>query len=218
MKKPNFAKLCLRIQLWWQIKKDLRMSRQVMDITIREQLKSIRLRRRRKELGIEDLPVGVVYDGQRFNAGHRYYGLHLIRRMPDAALEYLYDQALEGKGDLDSKVLEFYVAELRYRAERRTARRALFTAVVATVASLLALGIALYATVLLDRTETPPLPSQPTAVIRQNLFVSSLLMRMDESGDNYHRADAGSHGAHRANRRKPAPTVSSKTSEDRRIV
>ena len=31
------------------------MSRQVMDITIREQLKSIRLRRRRKELGIEDL-------------------------------------------------------------------------------------------------------------------------------------------------------------------
>ena len=45
------------------------MSRQVMDITRREQLKSIRLRRRRKELGIEDLPVSVVYDGQRFNAG-----------------------------------------------------------------------------------------------------------------------------------------------------
>ena len=36
------------------------MSRQVMDITIREQLKSIRLRKRRKELGIEDLPIGVV--------------------------------------------------------------------------------------------------------------------------------------------------------------
>ena len=137
------------------------MSRQVMDITRREQLKSIRLRRRRKELGIEDLPVGVVYDGQRFNAGHGYYGLHLIRRMPDAALEYLYDQALEGKGDPDSKVLEFYVAELRYRAERRTARRALVVAVVATVISLLALGIVLYAAVLSDRTETP-LPTGPT--------------------------------------------------------
>ena len=70
------------------------MSRQVMDITRREQLKSIRLRKRRKELGIEDLPIGVVYDGQRFNAGHGYYGFHLIRRMPDAALQYLYDQAL----------------------------------------------------------------------------------------------------------------------------
>ena len=38
MKKPNFAKLHLRVQLWWQIKKDLRMSRQVIDITRREQL------------------------------------------------------------------------------------------------------------------------------------------------------------------------------------
>ena len=186
------------------------MSRQVMDITRREQLKSILLRRRRKELGIEDLPVGVVYDGQRFNAGHGYYGLHLIRRMPDAALEYLYDQALEGKGDPDSKVLEFYVAELRYRAERRTARRTLMVAVAATVASLLALGIALYTTVLSDRTETPLLPTQPTAVIRQNLLVSSLLMHRVESGGNYYRAEAGSHGAHRANRRKPAPTVSPK--------
>ncbi len=112
------------------------MSRQVMDITRREQLKDIRLRKRRKELGIEDLPIGVVYDGQRFNAGHGYYGLHLIRKMPDSALEYLYDQALEGKGDPDSRVLEFYVAELRYRAERRTARRALTAAVIASVVGL----------------------------------------------------------------------------------
>ena len=135
------------------------MSRQVTAVTRREQLKSIRLRRRRKELGIDDLAVGVVYDGQRFNAGHGYYGLHLIRRMPDAALEYLYDQALEGKGDPDRRVLEFYVNELRYRAERRTARRALQVALIATFASLLALGIALYTNVLSDRTETPPLPA-----------------------------------------------------------
>ena len=160
------------------------MSRRVMDISKREQFKSIRLRRRRKELGIEDLPVGVVYDGQRFNAGHGYYGLHLIRRMPDAALEYLYDQALEGKGDPDSKVLEFYVAELRYRAERRTARLALIVAVVATVASLLALGIALYAAVPSDRTETPLPTAQPTAVIRQDHSGSGLLLYKVEAGDN----------------------------------
>ena len=64
--------------------------------------------------------------------------------MPDSAVEYLYDQALEGKGDLDSRVLEFYVAELRYRAERRTARGALTVAIVASVVGLLALGITLY--------------------------------------------------------------------------
>ena len=167
------------------------MSRQVMDITGREQLKSIRLRRRRKELGIEDLPIGVVYDGQRFNAGHGYYGFHLIRRMPDAALEYLYDQALEGKGDPDSKVLEFYVTELRYRVERRTARRALFAAVVATVTSLLALGVALYTIVLSDRTETPVLRTQPTAVIRQNLFVNSLLIPNPPIDTDGRREDSG---------------------------
>ena len=144
MKKSGFAKLCLRVQLWWQIKRNLRMSRKVMEITKREQFKSIRLRKRRKELGIEDLPIGVVYDSQRFNAGHGYYTLHLTRKMPDAALEYLYDQALEGKGDPDSKVLDFYITELRYRAERRTARRALFAAAIATSGSLLALGVSLY--------------------------------------------------------------------------
>ena len=107
------------------------MTQRIKRITSDEQYKDNLRDRLRKEAGIDDMEFGAVYS-PRFNTSKGYYILHLIRKLPNSAIEYLYDKALtdmEGGGGTP----ELYVTELRYRAERRIARLALGIAAFAVV-------------------------------------------------------------------------------------
>ena len=92
------------------------------------------------------MAFGVVVNAGLFNKSKGYYISHLNRKLPDIALEYLYDDALRNVQTSGTQLPESFVAELRYRTAQRTAKWALTAAVFAATTSLLAIIVTVWLT------------------------------------------------------------------------
>ena len=142
----GFKRKWLDFQTRRRIKKEVKSQNTIQRITQEEQYKEALKDKLRRQKRIEDMAFGVVVNAGLFNKSKGYYISHLNRKLPDIALEYLYDNALRNVDTLGTQLPQSYVAELRYRAERRTARLALAAAIFAATTSLLAIVVTVWLT------------------------------------------------------------------------